>query len=379
VTRPRILIVTIVHNPLDARIHARQITSLLEAGWEVTYAAPWSHFGMEPNPQIAAHDLPRAIGRRRLGPMRAARRLIRQHAPDHDLVLLHDPELVAAIVGLRGLPPVVWDVHEDPAAALEDRAWVPRPALPLLRGAVRQLERSAEHRHHLLLAEESYADRFRLPHPVIRNLPRVPDVASPPGPGRIVYIGRISRSRGLDTMLALPDHLPPDVRIELIGSVDPSSADDVRAAHDAGRIQWHGFLPNEDALYALDGATCGLSLLRDEPNFRGSLPSKVTDYLARGVPVITTPLREAVRLVEASNGGIIVPFDDIRATSDAVRLYHRDAQTRQATGAHGHEWARDHLDWATDAGIMDRMLRRWAGKPSGPDSRRRPVGGHSPQ
>lgn len=377
-TNPRILVVTIVHNPLDARIHARQIDSLLDVGWAVTYAAPWRHFGVAPDDRLTAHDLPRAVGRRRLGAMVAARRLIGRISAKHDLILLHDPELVAAIVGMRGLPPVVWDVHEDVAAALEDRAWVPRPLLPFLQRAARRLEGSAERRHHLMMAEASYQDRFQDRHPVIRNLPRVPEVPTPPGPGRAVYVGRLSRSRGLDTLLALPDHLPADVRVELIGSADPASAADVQAAHDAGRVHWHGFLPNEQALAMLDGATCGLALLRNEPNFRGSLPSKVADYLARGVPVITTPLPEAVRLVESSRGGTMVPFDDIAATARAVGRYQADERIRLAAGAQGHRWARQHLDWAGDAAAMDRALRRWARQASSDDGLRH-TDGEAPQ
>ncbi|SNR87651.1 hypothetical protein SAMN06265360_12647, partial [Haloechinothrix alba] len=33
----RVLVVTVVHNPRDARIRYRQIRALLEAGHEVTY------------------------------------------------------------------------------------------------------------------------------------------------------------------------------------------------------------------------------------------------------------------------------------------------------------------------------------------------------
>src|SRR5690606_41717814 len=58
-------------------------------------------------------DLPRAAGRRRLGAVRAARRRIREMRDDVDLVLLHDPDLLLAVAGLRRRPVVVWDVHEE--------------------------------------------------------------------------------------------------------------------------------------------------------------------------------------------------------------------------------------------------------------------------
>ena len=57
-----------------------------------------------------------------------------------------------------------------------------------------------------------------------------------------------------------------------------------------GLLRWPGFVPNDQAMPVGDGALAGLSLLQDEPNFRHSLPTKVVEYMARGVPVVTTPL-----------------------------------------------------------------------------------------
>jgi glycosyltransferase involved in cell wall biosynthesis len=64
----------------------------------------------------------------------------------------------------------------------------------------------------------------------------------------------------------------------------------------------------------LDGALAGLSLLHDEPNFRHSLPTKVVEYMARGVPVVTTPLPAAAELARGYECGFVVPFGDPKAT-----------------------------------------------------------------
>jgi hypothetical protein len=124
---PRVLVVTIVHRPDDARILHRQIATLRAEGFAVTYAAPWSVMGVEPPEGLAVRELPRATGRDRLAAMLAAKDLLRREAAHHDLVVIHDPDLLLSVrlAGVRRLPPVVWDVHEDTAVALGDRAWVP--------------------------------------------------------------------------------------------------------------------------------------------------------------------------------------------------------------------------------------------------------------
>ena len=42
------------------------------------------------------------------------------------------------------------------------------------------------------------------------------------------------------------------------------------------------------------------------------MPTKVVEYMAHGVPVITTPLPLAVELVQNADCGFVVPFGDVR-------------------------------------------------------------------
>lgn len=359
---PRALVVTAVHVPLDARIYYRQITALKDRGWEVTYAAPWSGYGMTPRAgDVEAVDLPRAAGGRRGTALRAARRLLADRAGEADLVLLHDPELLVATAGLPGLPPVVWDVHEDVAASLTDRPWVPAALRPAARGAVRLAERWAEGRLHLTLAEAAYARRFRRPHPVVPNLPRIPAEVPPSGGGRVVYLGRVSARRGAGELIGLARRLAPEVTVEVFGPADADVRPALQRAADAGGLRWHGFVPNEAALRAVQGALAGLSLLHDEPNYRASLPTKLLEYLARGVPVVTTPLPQARRLVEASGGGVVVPFGDVTAAASAVRALRADPARRVALARAGRDHVRAHHDWEVEAVAFEARLRRWAG------------------
>src|SRR5919107_719328 len=98
---PMALVITVVHNPEDSRIRQRQIAALVAAGWQITYAAPFRAFGLEPpsesvgtgSGRLSCIDLPRAQGRDRIRAWHAARNLLSSLASDHDLVVVHDPEL----------------------------------------------------------------------------------------------------------------------------------------------------------------------------------------------------------------------------------------------------------------------------------------------
>jgi glycosyltransferase involved in cell wall biosynthesis len=368
----RVVVCTIVHHPQDARILHRQIRALLDAGHQVSYIAPLRACGvrLRPRPGLTATDVPRASGRHRASALRAARRELARLSPGADLLIVHDPELllVLPLVGRR--PPTVWDVHEDTAAALSTKAWLPSAIRPVMAAAVSWAERLAERRIHLILAEHGYADRFGRRHPVVPNTTYVPDRPAPAARGdRVVYIGHLSPDRGTSEMIEVGRLLRPHgIVVELIGPADAQARGELTLAQAAGLVRWHGFLPNDKAVLMSDGALAGLSLLHDEPNFRHSLPTKVAEYMARGVPVITSPLPVAAGLVERYECGTVVPFGDPRAAADAVLRLAADPDLRAGQGLRGHRGAAESLGWPVSARSFVAQLEEWAAAPARPAS-----------
>ena len=384
----RVLVCTVVHHPADARIYYRQIRALLDAGHQVTYIAPMGEKGPPASlgAALTTVTIPRAVGKRRLGALRAARAALAEHAPAADLLLVHDPELLLVLPPRAKRPPTVWDVHEDTAAALTTKAWLPRFLRPAAAGGVTFAERQAERRLHLILAEKGYNDRFAGVHPVVPNTTYVPETTAPPsGPRRVIYVGHISPDRGSAEMSELARLLTPHgISVELVGPADAQARAHIRAAQadlggDAGGdggggggggrgaeappgggLHWHGFVPNEQALALADGALAGLSLLQDEANFRVSMPTKVIEYMARGLPVITTPLPLAVELVEGADCGFVVPFNDPAAAMEAVLRLDADQALRVKMGERGHESAKRDLGWPAEAKKFVTQLEQWS-------------------
>jgi glycosyltransferase involved in cell wall biosynthesis len=402
----RVVVCTVVHHPADARIFYREIQALLDAGHDVTYIAPHDEQAAPvlddnedhpervrassepppPTPQpgetespaspedaetaqarasrkrgvLRTVTIPRAVGRRRLGALRAAKAAMASHVAGADILLVHDPELLLVLPPRRKRPPTVWDVHEDTAAALTTKAWLPAWLRPVAARGVISAERLAERKLHLILAEHGYNDRFAGTHPVVPNATNVPETAAPPsGPRRVVYVGWLSPDRGSLEMTELGLLLQPnDIEVHLIGQADPAARAHIEAAGSA--VTWHGFVPNAEALRLVEGSLAGLSLLQDEENFRHSMPTKVAEYMARGVPVVTTPLPLAVELVEAADCGFTVPFNDPAAARDAILKLDADPDLRIKMGLRAHEYALRNLAWPPHAAAFVAQLETWA-------------------
>ena len=346
----RILVVTVVHDPEDARIRHRQLPALVEAGHEVAYAAPFTAFDRTPPEGVWGIDLPRARGRNRLKAVGAARTLLAGMSRSADVILLHDPDLLLSATLLpRRDATIIWDVHEDTASALHMRDWAPPGLRPVLSAGAVAAEQYAEFNYRLLLAEHGYRDRFTRIHPVVPNSVRVPEEEpAEPGDDRVVYLGKITRPRGGAELIELARRVP-EVTVEIIGPAERDIEDELRAAADEGIIDWRGFMPNDQALGRLRGALAGVSLLHDEPNYTNSQPTKVIEYMSHGVPVITTPNWAPKELVERADSGAVVPFGDVDASARVVRQWRADRDERVRLGRSGYDYAKDHLNWTVDA------------------------------
>ncbi|MGH8916024.1 MAG: glycosyltransferase [Acidimicrobiia bacterium] len=312
-TAQEILVLTTVHPPDDTRIRERLIRSLQGLG-PITYAT------RDPGPtdrsDMTWARLPGGRIRRNL----SAIRLLMGRA--WDLVVLHDPETIPAglLARLTRRSTVVFDVHEDLPAQIASKTWIPTWARPMFRALARGLYRLAGRSLILSLAEPGYRRLFGGAHPVFPNYPRSSTFASPRhhGDGSAVYVGDITGARGIED--ALEAAAKTGMPLLAVGRVEETLADALRARARALGIEitLTGHLPNPEALERMSAASVGLSPLRDEANYRHSLPTKTLEYLAMGVPVVATSLPGTRSFLGDLDAVWLVPPRDVVAMATAL-------------------------------------------------------------
>jgi glycosyltransferase involved in cell wall biosynthesis len=132
----------------------------------------------------------------------------------------------------------------------------------------------------------------------------------PTGQPVALYVGDLRASRGLFAMLEALRAAPAWV-LRLVGPVAPGDqlALDALMADDAAlkaRLELTGRQPPRQAWRGADGAWAGLLLLDQTAAFADAMPSKLYEYLACGLPVITTALRRPAELIRATGAGQVV-------------------------------------------------------------------------
>jgi glycosyltransferase involved in cell wall biosynthesis len=269
------------------------------------------------------------------------------------VVVVLDPDLVPTSL-LRRLPgprsrrrAVVVDISEDYLPLLRDRSWATGAAGLGARAVAASAERLARYADLTVVADEHVPPAQARRRLVVRNLP---DLSHLPAAGerdpqpRAVYVGDVRRSRGVRTMLTALESAPAwslDV-VGLVSAEDEAWVDAWHARSSAARrVRFHGRLPPAEAWTYAAGAWAGLALLEQTPAFERALPSKVYEYLACGLAVVTTPLPRPSELVLTSGAGVVVR--SVGEVSDTLNRWSDDPDIVDRMREAARDWAAQHL------------------------------------
>jgi glycogen synthase len=174
------------------------------------------------------------------------------------------------------------------------------------------------------------ASRYRIAPPaVVRNIPESPPPSVPAtrsgerGKPLVVYVGGLMPGRGLEQMI---DALPqiPEARLCAVGPGAPPYRAGLlaraRAAGVSDRVELRAPVAPGEIGEVLAGATAGLCLIQPIcRSYELSLPNKLFEYAAAGVPVLASDLPIIGRLVRREEIGVLAPVEDSGAIAAGLR------------------------------------------------------------
>lgn len=359
----RVLHLASMHAPDDVRIFLKECRSLARAGYEVHLVAPGAPDGMRDG--VAVHGFEPPAGPR---PLRIARRLWRvwraARAVRADLCHFHDPELVpvAVLLRLTGAR-IVYDVHEDHVAtqAYEPYRLGKRLGFRVLEGIARRTC------HGFVAATPAIARDFPAERTVVvRNLPLLEEFAGvrPPANGRadVVYVGGLTNPRGLREMVEAARRLrDPDARIVLIGGFGaPEVEREARALPGWEAVEHTGPLGRPAVRDRLAAARVGLALLHPERSYTESLPTKVFEYMAAGLPAVVSDFPYFRELLEPIGCATFVEPRDPEEVAAAIDGLLADKERAEEMGRRGADAVRERLNWELEAPKLLELYARLA-------------------
>ena len=286
---------------------------------------------------------------------------------------------VAIGVGRRHHLPVIFDMAENYPALLRDvwdtgrqqgLDWLvrnPNAAVAVERYCLPRVD------HVLVVVEESKAriqelgvpsDRITL---VSNTPPRSRAQASRPHDKEsprlvLVYMGLMELARGLDTLLhaiARLNEQGSNVFLQMIGGGRDLGLLQERAqilGLGESQVRFHGYIPSHaDALEIVGGADVGVipHLANDWANT--TIPNKLFDYMAAGIPVLTSDSKPCSRIVRQTGCGVVFRAADVDSLVEAVRRL-ASPKDRKRLGAAGISAVLEALNWEADTSRLRNAL-----------------------
>lgn len=386
----RICLITSVHPAADVRISHKQAMTLSRAGYDVVLIAP-AHLGGLPSAlshtSPASHSshssavrlvqvrLPQnRLGRMVVGSLRVLGAALKARARIYHF---HDPELLPVGLLLKILgKTVVYDVHEDYPEQVKSKHYLP----VYLRGAVSSLVGLAEKAiaarlDGIVCATDAIAAKFQHGRAItVRNYPllsHTPHSPSVPRSSffRLVHLsGTLIPGRGVTSMVRAMELLDDRFELLLAGRfVTPEYEAAVRAMAGFERVRYIESVPHEQVWALYEECDAGLVCLLPLERYKVSLPVKMFEFMAAGLPVIASDFPLFRELVEGNGCGICVDPEAPERIASAARRLAGDAELVRQMGEMGRKAVLEKYNWEAEAQTLLGLYRALSRRPKAED------------
>lgn len=361
--------VTSLHPRGDARIFRKEATATRDMGFR-TIVIVADGFGKSIEGGVEVVDVGNArrslFARLLIVPFRIFFR-IRRIKPD--LVHLHDPELLPLGYILRlKQGRVIYDAHEDVAKQVRSKHYIPKAIRPGVSLVVSALVRLLVSRMTALVAATpaiaEVFGRLDMPLSTVRNFPLVQE--SPrkekgrrSAPLIVCYVGGLTKSRGLITIVQAMERVTADVRLHIAGEYqEPELRKRLSTLSGWSRVDELGWLSRSKVYELLGRSLAGLVVLEPVDSYVDSLPVKMFEYMNAGIPVICSDFPLWRSIVQGANCGICVSPNSPDEVARAIDDLAENRELADRMGSNGREAIDSGLNWESEKEVLSALYCR---------------------
>ncbi|MBB6004456.1 glycosyltransferase [Arcicella rosea] len=255
---------------------------------------------------------------------------------------------------------IIFDIYEDFHKKLPTKL-----KSKILISLFSYFDKLASKHFNLIFAENTYLTSYlniRKNHEVILNYPRKDDfefihfqfnILEP----EIFYIGQISVNRCIEQLLEsiyLLKKLYPNIKLNLFGYFSsndfPKKLEVLIKEYDLeGNILVYGMTSFKEAAEIAKNAFVGIALLKDIGDYSISYPTKMFEYMASGLPVITSNFEHCLSVINSTKSGFSVNPESTQEIFEAIHWFIQNPKEAKEMGNLGKEAIRKQYNWESEA------------------------------
>lgn len=351
--------ITTIHPWDDTRIFQKQCITAADAGYRVTLLVGNGPTKTDKGVEIIGVEWK---AKSRLVRFKRAAKALYEAASrvDADIFEFHDPEFLPYAEKLvRAGKRVIYDAHEDVPRQILGKYYIPKPARKIVSKRFERLENKVVPQlSGLFTATTHIRDRFLSMNKNavdLHNYPNLVELGQPAPfdqkPREICYIGRLTNIRGAREMVIAMEGL--DIKLNIGGDFSPESLHEEVKKYDGWEnVNYHGFLERTKVKDVLDRSRLGLVVLHPTINYVDALPVKMFEYMAAGIPVISSniPLWQGI-VDEAGCGLCVDPLNTIEIRR-AIETLVDDEHHSIEMGINGRKAVEEKYNWDAEKAKM---------------------------
>lgn len=349
--------ITSVHKSNDVRIFEKECVSLAKAGFDVTLLAVNCKAGFFDGVNVVNVE---SNAKSRLSRMRTTVDKVYKAAVkvNAEIYHFHDPELLRIGKKLQKIhgKKVIYDSHEDLPRQILDKVWIPA----LLRKTVsRRMERYenkiASQLSGIVAATPHIENRFLQSNKNTVNVNNYPilekiniDIPWEKRKNEICYVGGIFNSRGVEQLVDAMESV--NVRLNLAGNYSPEALRETLIRKKGWqKVNELGFVGRDEIVNILRKSKVGIVTLLPTRAYIDSLPIKMFEYMAAGIPVIASDFPLWKSIIEKNNCGICVDPLSPGKIAEAINSLFANEKLAEEMGRNGRNAALKFYSWEKEA------------------------------
>lgn len=372
--KKKICIITTVHRVFDVRIFYKEARTLAKEGYDVTLIAQHDKDEIVDGVKICSvKQVGNRFYRMLLLGWKVYRLAMKQ---DADIYHFHDPEFLIWAVKIKKKTgaKVIYDIHEYVSQQILRKNWIPKP----LRNVISKFYEIAEKKtlHNIdwiILAVDSFLKVYKgydnvsvvknypiLTNKLIREKKNRNDDSA-----RLIYVGRISRDRGIFTIIHTARKLREkyhSICFDIIGPIDKDIEKEVKERIEQLNLNQNvnllGRLPYPEALQKIRKADIGLCIIYATAQYVESLPTKLFEYMTVGLPVVTSNFPLWKEIVEGNDCGLTVSPLAPKEISEAVEYLIEHPEKARKMGKKGRKAVIEKYNWETEGKSLIEIYRK---------------------